>query len=240
MTEKTKEIEGIGTVRFVKSKRAKNIGISLKAFGGVKVTVPYLVSYKSAEKVLLSKKNWINKHLPKIQSQEKSFTIFDENTKFKTNLHQVFVKKGEQNNYSVKRTKTEITAIYPENGDVSHPEFQKIIRKEIENSWRMEAKSTLPERTKIFANQFNFNYQVVSIRNTKTKWGSCSHDNKINYTLHLMRLPIHLQDYVILHELCHTIEKNHQKPFWDLMAKVTNGKANEWNKELKNYSTRIY
>jgi len=240
LAEKTINVEGIGKVRFVKSKRAKNIGISLKPFDGVKVTVPFLVSYRSAERVLLSKKSWILKHLPKIQSQEKTFTIFDENTVFETKLHQVIIKKGEQNNYTVTQNKDTIVAIFPIGEDPKISGFQKIIRKAIENSWRKEAKQELPERTMEFAKQFNFNCNEVSIRNTKTKWGSCSHDNRINFSLHLMRLPVYLQDYVILHELCHTIEKNHQKPFWDLMAKVTEGKAKEWDKELKNYSTRIY
>jgi len=54
-----------------------------------------------------------------------------------------------------------------------------------------------------------------------------------------MRLPDHLIDYVIIHELCHTIEKNHGKGFWNLMDTIL-GDAKSLSKELKNYSTQIY
>ncbi|HIP35703.1 MAG TPA: M48 family peptidase, partial [Crocinitomix sp.] len=58
-------------------------------------------------------------------------------------------------------------------------------------------------------------------------------------SLHLMRLPEYLIDYVILHELCHTIEKNHGKYFWALLEKVSPG-ARKLAKELKKYNARIY
>ena len=64
--------------------------------------------------------------------------------------------------------------------------------------------------------------------------------NNISYSLHLMRLPKELQDYVILHELSHTREKNHQPPFWNLLDSVTGRKAKLLDKQVKQYTTRIY
>jgi Predicted metal-dependent hydrolase len=55
-----------------------------------------------------------------------------------------------------------------------------------------------------------------------------------------MNLPDHLIDYVILHELCHTIEKNHGAGFWKLLDKVSGGRAKAFAKEMKNYSTRYF
>ena len=94
--------------------------------------------------------------------------------------------------------------------DVYSEDTQKFIRKSIEESWRVEAKETLPQRTQELAAKHGFAYNKVSIRNTVTRWGSCSYQNNISFSLHLLRLPIELQDYVILHELAHTKEKNHR------------------------------
>jgi predicted metal-dependent hydrolase len=55
-----------------------------------------------------------------------------------------------------------------------------------------------------------------------------------------MRLPKELRDYVILHELAHTVEKNHQPPFWNFLDTLTEGNAKKLDKELKNYTTRIF
>ena len=77
----------------------------------------------------------------------------------------------------------------------------------------MEAKKYLPERVEKCATQFGFFFRNVKIRNAVTRWGSCTHNNDINLSLHLMRLPDHLIDYVILHELAHTIHKNHKNNF---------------------------
>ena len=55
-----------------------------------------------------------------------------------------------------------------------------------------------------------------------------------------MRLPDHLIDYVLLHELCHTKEKNHGAGFWTLLNSITQSKAKLLAKEIKKYSTTIY
>lgn len=55
-----------------------------------------------------------------------------------------------------------------------------------------------------------------------------------------MNIPDNLIDYVILHELCHTVEKNHGPKFWKLLDHVTNGNAKLLAKEMKKYSTRFF
>jgi predicted metal-dependent hydrolase len=85
-------------------------------------------------------------------------------------------------------------------------------------------------------------YTRASIRNQKTKWGSCSAKNNISLNINLVRLPDELRDYVILHELVHTRFKNHSKMFWAELDRFVGGsprdslrRAKELSKKLKNY-----
>lgn len=98
---------------------------------------------------------------------------------------------------------------------------------------RKKAKAYLPDRLRILADIHGFSYTSVSINKSRTRWGSCSSKKSINLSLYLILVPAHLIDYVLLHELCHTIHMNHGSEFWSLMDKVCNGKTMQFRKELK-------
>ena len=102
---------------------------------------------------------------------------------------------------------------------------------------RREAKAHLPRRVAELAHMHGFHYDRLTIRDSKTRWGSCSSRNTISLSLYLMQVPEHLQDYVILHELCHTVHHDHSPRFWALMDKVTDGKAHALRAELHHYHT---
>ncbi len=74
----------------------------------------------------------------------------------------------------------------------------------------------------------------VSIKNQKTRWGSCSSKKNLSFNYKLLFLPPNLRDYIIIHELCHLKEMNHSKNFWSLVSqKVPNYKA--LRREIKLY-----
>ncbi|MDQ4139276.1 MAG: M48 family metallopeptidase, partial [Bacteroidota bacterium] len=118
-------------------------------------------------------------------------------------------------------------------------EVQEFIRQAVEATYRLEAKAYLPGRVAYFAQKFGFTYNKVVIKNTSTRWGSCSAVNNINLNLHLMRLPEALRDYVILHELAHTVEKNHGPRFWALLDRIS-GNARYLDRQMKAYRTSIF
>jgi hypothetical protein len=70
------EIDGVGQILFERSNRAKHINISVKPFTGVRVAVPYRVSFDKARQFAQSKKNWIKKHLDKMKQVEKEHEVF--------------------------------------------------------------------------------------------------------------------------------------------------------------------
>ena len=88
---------------------------------------------------------------------------------------------------------------------------------------RKEAKATLPPRLAALAAQHGFVYNKVFIKNNVSNWGSCSSLKNINLNLRLVTLPQELQDYVMLHELCHLKYLNHGKEFHALLESVCPG-----------------
>jgi len=226
-------------IKLKKSFKAKNISIKIKPFEGVLVTVPMLVSFKIAEDFVKTKINWINKNLDKVQKQEQLHTFFSAKNSFKTRSHLVNIISTELSKNTVHIENSNVKVLISKKLSISSEENQIYIRNIILEIWRKEAKEYLPKRVEALAIDHDFNYQKLTIKNTKTRWGSCSFDNNINLSLHLMRISNELIDYVILHELVHTKVKNHSSKFWETLEKhCPNSKI--LDKELKKFSLRIF
>ena len=104
-----------------------------------------------------------------------------------------------------------------------------------ETALRRKAKSVLPARLAQSAALHGFKYSAVKIRKSKTRWGSCSTKGTISLSFYLLLLPENLIDYVLLHELCHTVHLNHSPAFWALVNQCTQNRAAEFRKEIKKY-----
>jgi predicted metal-dependent hydrolase len=103
---------------------------------------------------------------------------------------------------------------------------------------KTEARKRIIARLAELAKQYGFIYNKVSIRNQRTRWGSCSAKGSINLNIKLVALPPELSDYVILHELVHTRVHNHSRRFWQELDKyVGDGKAKA--KALREYGVGI-
>lgn len=99
---------------------------------------------------------------------------------------------------------------------------------------RKIAKISLPARVEELAKKHHFSYTSVTCRHQKTRWGSCSFRNSISLNIEVMRLPLRLQDYIIVHELTHTVHKHHQKSFWEHLERVLPG-ALQMDREMKKW-----
>jgi len=76
------------------------------------------------------------------------------------------------------------------------------------------------QRVKYFSRVYGFPYNKINIKNQKTRWGSCSKKGNLNFNYRILFLPPRVQDYIIVHEMCHLKEFNHSRKFWNLVAKT--------------------
>lgn len=118
------------------------------------------------------------------------------------------------------------------------PSLPPVEAKERIEELRRAAKADLPVRLEQLSQQTGLKYAGVTIRVARTKWGCCTSRNTISLSLFLMALPEHLRDFVLLHELCHTIHHDHSSRFHALLDRLTGGREKELERELRSYSIR--
>lgn len=234
------EIEGIGPVLFKSDARCKRLSIRLKPFEGVSVLFPPEYSVRKALSFVEEKRAWILQNQSRMVEHERMKTVFNENTKFRSRTFELRIESHQSDQLRMTLNDGILRVAYPYFMKVEDDRVQSAIRQGIEEGLRIEAKMMLPGRVRHFAGLHGFKVNKVFVKNLKSRWGSCSSVNNINLNLQLMRLPQHLIDYVVLHELCHTREKNHGPGFWKLLDRVTGGKARSLASEMKKYRTTIY
>ena len=238
-SEQKLNLDGI-PITFYRSKKAKNINISIRPFKGVRVAVPRLASFRQAKQFVVLRKHWIEKHAAQMKQLEDRQTVFNWDTEFKTKYRTLNLIKSKIDVISYNYNENQIVVHIPESESILNSDVQDFIVNAIEKTYRLEAKAYLPNRVEKLAKTYDLVYKKVKINNAKTRWGSCSSENNINLSLQLMRLPDYLIDYVILHELAHTKVKNHSTQFWYFLDALTENKAKKLDKELKSYYLQVF
>jgi len=227
------ELEGIGTIEYIKSTKAKRINIRIKPDGVVRVAVPRGATVKEARRFVLIKKDWIKRVSGKIIVRQKN-AIISPDKSIKTHYHTFNFIRDDIDNVKTTINDGIVEIRFPKNIDSNNERLQEIFRHLYIEVLRKEAKFYLPTRVYTLAEKHGFKYNDLRIKNLKSRWGSCSSMNNINLNVHIMKLPMHLIDHIILHELTHTVHKNHGPNFYKLLEKVCPN-AKIYVKELKEY-----
>ena len=197
--------------RVVSSNRAKYIRIKLTNNGELSVILPKRSLVRHAHEFVKSKSEWIKKHLDAI--------TIDSSTFHPESLELVLLSETWLINYVQTQSESVNTKEKPNYrlevyGNV---EESDLVRRAI-NLWcRKKARPIFSSMLESTAEKYGFHYNRLSIRSQKTRWGSCSNKKNINLNSKLLLMPIDVVQYVMIHELCHTVEMNHSVQFWNLV-----------------------
>ncbi|NDV95513.1 DUF45 domain-containing protein [Dysgonomonas sp. 521] len=223
----------LGEIRLVMNKQARRIIVRRKD-DYLQLTYPPSVSLSYIEKTIEEMKP----RLKSLKERKPERMVFTPQAEFSTfSFRLQIVASPSTHNYYVNLKDGILSISCPIGTNYEDESVQATIRNLIEKALRYEANRLFPSKVKSLAEQYGFKYTGVKINKSRTRWGSCSSKKSINLSYYCMLLPEHLADFVILHELCHTIEMNHGDRFWLLLDKVSGNRAQELTKELKAFKT---
>lgn len=228
MSVKTFEIQGIGPVVFLRRKGSRSFRISISPSGDIRVNMPSYVPYRSAIIFARSKSDWIAIHRPP--------TVILTNNTPVGKAHHIVFKQGNSLRSSVRAN--ELIIWIPAGNEISDKIVQKKANTASTKLLKIEATQLLPPKLKILATKYGFAYKEVTIKRLRSKWGSCDTNKNIVLNCHLMQLPWHLIEYVMLHELVHTRVMAHGAVFWAELAKYVPDLP-AIRKEIKNSKTEL-
>lgn len=206
----------------IKRSRRKTLAIQIKPDGKIEVRCDYSVKDAVIRDFVQSKEKWINKHLERIASHEKTPLVFGSKALFLGKEYEITASDG-QSYFDSKR-------IYiNKNADIYNV---------LGNFYKASAQKILPDMVHHKEQIMNLYANKIGITAAKTRWGSCSGRNNINFSWRLMMAEPEVIDYVIVHELAHIKEKNHGKRFWRLVEKYEPNYIEQKNR-LKQLADRL-
>lgn len=187
-------------------KKKKSISISIDIEGNIKVSVPSGTSEATIEKVIKSKREWILKKIKEINSREElgANTVMYLGEKYLIEIvEQPFLKR-------------DFITIFNNKFLINVSSKEHVI-KVLDEYLNKETLRMVQQKVSIYKKLFNVEPRDIKVKKLKSRWGSCSYDNVLTFNSKLIMFREEAIDYVIIHELCHMIHKNHSKEYWNLV-----------------------
>jgi predicted metal-dependent hydrolase len=194
--------------KIIRSKR-KTLSLTINENAELIIRAPKRLSIEKIQDFINEKENWINRKKRLIENQIKDVTSNHNKLLYLGGLFPINVEQNAPKELFFTGEEFIANSIEPDSLSLSIKKWYKNKFKEI----------ALP-RVAYFANKHNLTVNQVRIKNQKTMWGSCSSKNNINLNYLLLMAPMGVIDYVIVHELVHTIHRNHSTDFWDSVESI--------------------
>lgn len=215
------------SVVIYKRRASRSLRLSITATGQVRVTIPTWTPYRAGLEFARSRQAWISTH------QQSPANLHDGQAIGKAH-HVRFVPERALIKVNSRVGSSEIIIRYPANLTEQDPAVQKVAATACARALRKQADKLLPQRLHSLAIQHDFHYKGVSVRQLKSRWGSCDQNGHIVLNIYLLQLPWELIDYVILHELTHTQVLRHGPKFWQTLETYLPS-VKHCRKEIKHY-----
>lgn len=165
--------------------------------------------------------------------------IIDYNYMISTDIFTLNVCRTQKKRISLLRQHGHASVLCPVMTNFYDDYMQYVIAQLVIRAMREEMRRTVVPRLRYLSEQTGITYARSFIRQSHTRWGSCSSAGNINLSLFLMALPKRYIDYVLLHELCHRCEMNHSPKFWALLDTLTGCDSKRLSKEMNKYSVKV-
>jgi predicted metal-dependent hydrolase len=213
MAQKYVDLPGIGQVLLAKRKGSRNLRLTIRPDGVVRVGLPVWAPYAVGIKFAMERTDWIKRHLastlkPPLKHGDRIGKSFRLNFRHDDSRKTVATR--------IVANEIRVHSPYP----MSHAVAQSAAAAASERALKADAEKLLSLRLKELADKYKFSFRSVKVKKLRSRWGSCSSQSDITLNVYLIQLPWELIDYVILHELTHTQHMNHSQDFWDHMQKI--------------------
>lgn len=212
----------------IKYSKRKTLNISVERDRSIIVRAPEGVSEEKIDFLVKSRKDWIKDKV----NHEQKYPVKLEPKEFVSGETIMYLGR----NYQLLVVDEEIDGVeFNQRFLISRSNQVKAYT--LLKDWYMaRAKIKIEPKVKSYAQHLGVNYKEVKISDMKYRWGSCTPNNNIIFNWRLIKAPIHVIDYLIVHELAHLIEPNHTPEFWNIISiqVPTYLKAKDWLKQNGN------
>ena len=184
----------------------------------LQVRVPEYVGDERVAAFLQKKRPWIRSKVAEIQllpPQRTKELVSGESFPYLGRHYRLKIQEGNQVGVSLSGGYLKATIRPNEQGEHRTLKIQQYLQ----NWYRNKAQERLKEKTERYAKQIGVSPAAVSVRNFKSRWGSCDKKGQVVFNWNIIKAPHSVVDYVVVHELCHLIHPNHSKEFWQVVSR---------------------
>ena len=214
-------------VKITKSNR-KSIAIVIHPDGLVEVRAPHLIPKFMINNFIKSKREWIEEKLAKVSKRKKTTKQFAEGERFLYLGNEYALMIGQYLRIEAIDGKLLLPLAMAQRG-----------KEHLEKWYEKQAKIVIKEQVDFYSKKYGYEYNGLSFSDTRSKWGSCTHDNRLQFSWRLVMAPLLVVRYVVLHELVHTVEKNHSAKFWS-RVRMVNPSYKQQIKWLKEFGVTLH